>query len=102
MSTMKYALKSWESQKIENELFVGRKLDLFDLNILKCFRYIIFIINQANKNSNSCKIYKTRDFTENSLKKLQQNFKSDMLEKYIINKKQRDEKVPITQISKIS
>ena len=72
------------------------------VKLIENFRTLNYLKDEVNhKNSNSNRIYKTKDFTENSLKKLHQNFKSNMIENYLINKKQRDDKVPIIQSNKI-
>ena len=73
------------------------------INLLKVFFELgnHLEANLTHKNLDSNKIYKTRYFTENSFKKINQNFKSDMLENNIINKKQIDERVPIIQSTNI-
>ena len=72
------------------------------INLLKVFFELgnPLEANLNHKNLDSNKIYKTRYFTENSFKKINQNFKSDMLENNI-NKKQIDERVPIIQSTNI-
>ena len=57
--------------------------------------------NLNHKNLDSKKIYKNKDFPENSFKKLNQNFNSNMLENNLINKKQIYERVTIIQSTKI-
>ena len=73
------------------------------INLLKVFFELgnPLEANLNHKNLDTNKIYKTKDFTENSFKKLNQNLKSDMLENYLINKKQIDERVTIIQSTKI-
>ncbi len=72
------------------------------VKLIENFRTLNDLKDEVNhKNLNPNKIYKAKDFTEKSLKKLHQNFKSNMIENYLINKKQRDEKVPIIQSNNI-
>ena len=83
---------------IANRVRMSKKI-----NLLKVFFELgnHLEANLTHKNLDSNKIYKTRYFTENSFKKINQNFKSDMLENNIINKKQIDERVPIIQSTNI-
>ena len=47
------------------------------------------------------KIYKKKDFSEESLLAMRKNFNNGMLENYLSNKKERDKKVPIVNYGKL-
>ena len=83
--------------------FANKAEMLKKINLLKVFlklgNPLEADLNHNNLDSN--KIFKTKDFIENSLKKIHQNIKSDMLKNYLINKKNKDEKVPIIQSTNI-
>ena len=69
--------------------------------IIENFKSInnILNINSFNKSIPN-KVYKMKDFTEDSLNQLHKNFKSEMLIEYLNDKEKRDKKVPIIEAFK--
>lgn len=69
--------------------------------IIENFKSIKNILNTNSFNKSiPNKVYKMKDFTEDSLNQLHKNFKSEMLIEYLNNKEKRDKKVPIIEAFK--
>jgi methionyl-tRNA formyltransferase len=61
-------------------------------NIIKKFKKIKAVKIDKLKEE---RVYKKKDYNEKALKSLEKNFKSDMIKKYLKNKKKIDKKYPI-------
>ena len=78
---------------------IGNRLikDMFQV-----YAQIILNIKKIKKinlsyNNNKKLLYKIKDFTPESLKKLYYNFNNEIISNYLKNKKERDKKVPLTK-----
>ncbi len=65
------------------------------LNLIENFKDLKEINKFDDKQPSILKIYKRKDFTNNSLEKLYKNFEDGILKNYLINKLEKDKSVPI-------
>ena len=76
--------------------FLIKTFDTY-LKLIERFKDLNQVEKFIYKDNTNFKTYRRKDFTDSSLEKLYKNFRDDILNKYLINKLERDEAVPIIQ-----